>query len=214
MIRQQASQYSHTNEFPDLVSAVIDQERAYQFKEQGNVYESVVYITFTYQEPKQISVKLKKLIYDTDEEIREKTEQEITSDFSSLLDRFINYVSLGDWSKFQRLTGNEYTSFLNYLITGQKRNFSRSALKADLDTHISIDDFISSIHPQIGDQYIKVLTVEGYPYNISPMSFDILNNLPFEFRYHLRYIRLNKTQSQNRLKSLSINISTNTNRYV
>ena len=202
LIRQQASQYSHANEFPDVVSALIDQERSFSFKEQGNVYESVVYITFTYQEPKQTSAKLKKLIYDTDEEIREKTEQEITNDFTSLLDRFINYVSLGDWKKFQRLSGNEYASFLNQLITGKKRNFSRPALKADLDTHISTHDFISSIHPQIGDQSVKILTIEGYPYNISSMSFDILNNLPFEFRYHLRYIRLNKSQTKNRLNSL------------
>jgi type IV secretion system protein TrbE len=109
LIRQEANQYSHANDFPDIVSALIDQERAFQFKEQGNVYESIVYITFTYQEPKQTSTKLKKLIYDTDEEIRDKTEKEITSDFTSLLERFINYVSLGDSAKFQRLTGNEYS---------------------------------------------------------------------------------------------------------
>jgi type IV secretion system protein VirB4 len=202
LIRQEANQYSHANEFPDIVSALIDQERAFQFKEQGNVYESIVYITFTYQEPKQTSTKLKKLIYDTDEEIRDKTEKEITSDFTSLLERFINYVSLGDSAKFQRLTGNEYASFLNKLMTGQNKNFPRPVLKADLDSHMSVNDFVSSTHPQIGNQFIKMLTIEGYPYDIKSMSFDILNNLPFEFRYHMRYVRLTKSQAKKRLKSL------------
>ncbi|OIN82891.1 hypothetical protein [Francisella sp. TX07-6608] len=202
LIRQQASQYSQASVFPDVVSALIDQERAFDFKEQGNVYESIVYISFTYKEPKETSTWLKKFIYDTDEEIRDKTEQEIVNDFSSKLERFINYVSLGDSTKFQRLTGNEYSSFLNYLITGKQRNFIRPQLKADLDTHIASNDFISSSYPQIGDQYIKVLTIDSFPYHIKSMSFDILNNLPFEFRYHLRYIRLTKTQAKNRLKSL------------
>lgn len=202
LIRQEASQYSHAAEFPDLVSALIDQERAFQFKEVGNVYESVVYVTFTYKEPKQTSTKLKKFIYDTDEEIREKNEKEIIFDFNSMLERFINYVSLGDPIKFKRLTGDEYASFINQLITGEKRNFPRPVLKSDLDRHVSVHDFISSIYPQVGEQNIKVLTVEAYPHKLSSMSFDVLNNLPFEFRYHLRYIRLTKKQAVNRLKGL------------
>ena len=118
LVRKQTNQYTEAIDFPDITSALIDQERAFQFREQGAVFESNVYVTITWQEPRETSTSVKKFMYNTDEAIREKTTAERLADFELKLKRFTDYVSYGEGEKFERLIGDDYSSFLDHLITG------------------------------------------------------------------------------------------------
>jgi type IV secretion system protein VirB4 len=202
LVRKEAKKDTQVNDFLDITSALIDQERAFQFRQQGAVFESEVYITITWQEPKETATPIKKFIYETDEVIREKTTQERLDDFEMRLSRFIDYVGYGHGEKFERVKGDDYTSFLDYLITGKHRKVRFPGINKFVDTYISKSDFISSHVPVIGNTYIKVLSFDGFPHSVQSMLFDSLNALRFEFRYHLRYIRLTKGQADRQLKRI------------
>ena len=61
-IRSVATDNVGSSDFPDPVSQLIDIERCLQFEQDGKVYESGSYISFTAKEPPQLSVGVQKLI--------------------------------------------------------------------------------------------------------------------------------------------------------
>ena len=73
LIRKKAAKYESAQDFSDIVSAVIDQERAWQFNSDDHIYESVHMITITYKERAYVSSKLERFMYDSDDEIKEKS---------------------------------------------------------------------------------------------------------------------------------------------
>ena len=202
LIRKSTSQYTDNLDFPDAVSALIDQERMWEFKNAGKIFESQVFITITWHEPKELSRKTKNFIYDSDEPAREKSLKERLIDFEGKLERFTNFVGYGDAEKFMRVKGDEYTSFLDNCMIAKNRKVAAPHPNTFLDAYLSKSDFLDGHVPKLGDTHIKVLSFDGFPNSVHAMFLNSLNSLQIEFRYHLRFIRLTKKQAEKRLKKI------------
>ena len=197
LCRKQVSKYSDAIAFPDRVSALIDQERAWQFRDSGDLFETHLVLSITWREGKQLSTASKKFMYDSDDAIEDRSIEDLLRDFESRLGSFISFVGS---NKFERLTGDGITSFLDHCIAGQNRRIACPTPRTELDAYLSKADWIAGQEPRLGDKHIMVLTVEDFPGYMESMILDGLNSLPIAFRYHLRFVRLSKRQAEGELK--------------
>lgn len=202
IIRQKAENYSKGNTFDEIVPALIDQERQYQFEHAGQMFESITYVSITYRDAKQISKRTKKFIYNTEDQAREKTATERLHEFKNKLNQFVRFVAYGNKGKFDRLSGDDLTSFYYNCITAKKQRLLCPDSNTFLDTYLAKDDFLAGHLPKIGKKTVKILGIDNYPAKVHPMMMHILNTLPIEFRYHTRYALLSKSQAASELKTL------------
>lgn len=202
VVRREAGNYSDALTFPDVVTALIDQERHYQFENAGALYESMTYITITWRDQKELSAKTKKFIYNTEDQAREKTPQERLLEFESKLRQFIKFVSFGRDSKFKQLAGDELVTFLRTCIDDNRTVVAAPSQNTFLDFYLAKQDFLPGHQPQVGNKYIKALTIDQYPTRLHPMMMHMLNTLSVEFRYHTRFVLLSKKQASKILKSI------------
>ena len=108
--REKAGEYPDDALMNNPISQIIEQERKWQYSQSGQLFETNTYITLTYTPDQELSVKSRRFLYDTDEEIKEKTIQEISKEFKDKVEQFICYVSSGDQKRFIQLEKDAYTS--------------------------------------------------------------------------------------------------------
>ena len=202
LVRKKAAKYTKAQSFGDVVSAVIDQERAWQFNSDDHIYESVHTISITYREREHVSSKLERFIYDCDDEIKEKSIDDQIMDFESRLREFMAFVSFGDSKKYKRLADDDLLSFIDTCITGKNRKIGTISPGRILDAYLAKADFIAGFEPIIGESHIKILSFDGFPNQVRSMILHVLNTLQIEFRYHLRFVKLDKRQADKRLKGV------------
>ncbi len=202
VIRTQAENYSDDQVFPAIVPALIDQERRYQFDHTGDIYESLTYVAITFKEDKEISKATKKFIYNTNDQVRDKTPNERLSDFNNKLQLFMSFVAYGNESKFARLNGDELMQYCHLCITGKRQLIAAPDQNNFLNLYLARDPFLAGHQPMIGDKYIKTLTIDQYPMKLQPMMMHVLNTMRMPFRYHTRFYVLSKEQAKRQLKKI------------
>lgn len=188
MIRRPINAYSDSTVFPDVVSALIDQERQYQFEQGGELFETITYVSFTWRPAKALSKKSKNFMFDSDVKFTDKLPAEEVREFESRLSQFVNFVAYGDCDKFERQSGDALISFLDHCITGANRSVAAPEQRIFLDTYLAKDEFIGGFEPVIGKRHIKILAFDSYPLRVKAMLLHDLNRLAIPFRYHTRYI--------------------------
>ena len=132
----------------------------------------------------------------------EKSIEDQTREFESRLREFMQFVSFGDAKKYERLSGDALLSFLDTCITGKHRKVAAISPGRILDAYLAKADFIGGLEPIVGESHIKVSSFDGFPHQIRSMILHVLNTLQIEFRYHLRFVKLDKRQADKRLKGI------------
>ncbi|GGF99131.1 MULTISPECIES: TraG/VirB4 family ATPase [Cysteiniphilum] len=202
VIRTQAENYSDDQVFPSIASALIDQERRYQFDHTGDIYESLTYVTITFKEDKEISKATKKFIYNTNDQVRDKTPNERLADFNNKLQLFMNFVAYGNESKFSRLNGDALMQYCHLCITGKRQYVAAPNQGTLLNLYLAREPLLPGQQPMIGNKYIKTLTIDDYPMKLQPMLMHVLNTMRMPFRYHTRFYVLSKDQAKKELRKI------------
>jgi len=200
-IRYKASEYAEHSNFPDAISELIDVERRLQFEQSGNIYENIVYYAFTVREPVELPVGIKKAIYDSSDEIKERTTEEKVADFKTKLEQYISFVSYGKPYQYELLSGDKLITCLNTCITHETRTLQAPKHKSWLDSYLA-KDFLAGFEPQIGKKHIKTIAVDMLPEQIHAMLMDELNSMSIEFRFHSRFMLLSRSEAAKHLKRL------------
>ncbi|GGF93760.1 MULTISPECIES: hypothetical protein [Cysteiniphilum] len=201
-MRSQAKDNLSNGEFPDAVSELINIERTLQFQEAGKVYESESYFTFTAKEPPEISTGIKNLMYESDDEIVERTLDQMVASFKSNLHQFLSFVSYGRTNQFELLKGDALTTYLNSTITGDMRTIKAPSHKYFLDSYLAYNDFLAGHQPVINGKHVKVIAVDALPNDVYPMLMNELSKMSMEFRYNTRFYLLSKNEAAVYLKRL------------
>jgi len=195
--------YSKTQMFPDVVSALIDDERRLQYQG-AHYFKTTYYLSITWRPEQRIESKLRRFALD------EHTTS--SSGFDELLHRF-NKV-LQEFTGFlQRslvvlspLVNHELTTYLHYCITGNHRKLSRPNIGTFLDCYLA-EPFQGGLSPMIGAQSIKVLSIDDLPAYSAPCILDDLSYLPIEYRWSNRFICLDRPSAKAYLKRYERNWS-------
>lgn len=200
--RRERSQVYPARQFPDVCSALIDSERMACFADSDNYYESRYYFTLLYLPPADTYDKLSKVFIKKSEvetEAHDRMEMnlrnfkaevgrvyqlfhEVMPECDALsAEETLTYLHSCVSPKSHKVVPTDASVFLNYLL---------------LDTPLN-----GGLHPMLGDYYLGIVSIKGYPQQSVPGILDALNRLNFEYRWVTRYLPLDKVDAQTELEN-------------
>ncbi len=203
LISQEDAKYTDPGAFPDMVSALIDDDRRKRFMQADEFYASATYLSISYTPGDIIGKKLSNAMLDTDDN-SSFIEREYNN-FEHVINSFVT-----QWEKicFEgtiiRLGGDDLVTFLNRCITSSPQKLVAPKIGYFLNAYLSSDYFLSGLVPKIGNKWIKVLTLSDLPEYSYPAILDELNYLGFEYRWSSRYIATSKETATRHLKHIRV----------
>ena len=214
-VRVQCDKYSDKSSsfFPDVISAAIDEERRQFFQNKGLMFEGRNFITFTYLPPNIAQTKFIDLMYDEDEEYKnsQSKSSQILDYFKQQLDNIESALSSS--FKMKRLGYEEYIhedgsihkydtflSFIQYCITGNSQPIILPETPLYLDLLLGGEDLITGITPKVGDKFIGVVAIDGFPAESYPSILSALSDIDITCRYSTRYICMEPFEAEGIIK--------------
>lgn len=202
-IRYSADKYPSADAsfFPDPVTAAIDQERRLTFEQLGTLYEGAFLMTLTYQPPLQVETKFVDMMFEdssgtrTAEEISNRQLEEFKhriQDIESRLSTVLKMERLRSHAEEEEdgslTTYDDLLAYLQFCITGVKQPFQLPPCAMYLDSLLAGQEFWTGVVPRIGDKFIQVVAITGFPSSSSPGILADLAQLPCEYRWSTRFI--------------------------
>lgn len=187
--------------YPDPVTAAIDQERRELFERIGALYESCFVVTLTFLPPMLAQRKFVELMFDDD-----TNSPSHKSRTNSLLQYFerecANFESrLSSTFELTRLksrqqanedgtstTLDDFLSWLQLCITGNDQPMVLPNNPMYLDTILGGQETWGGVVPKVGRNFIQTVSIEGFPLESTPGMLNILSELPGVYRWSSRYI--------------------------
>ncbi len=187
-------------EFPEVVSALIDDERRLQYQE-GHYFTTTHYLSITWKPEQLMASRLRRFAMegaamrpDSASRLGEELRQ-----FNKTVGEWLGYLKRS-LLRIEPLSGDDLTTFLYQSITGQKQRLATPYVGAFLDCYLSGEDFVAGYQPKIGKKFIKVLSLDDLPTESYPSILDSLSYFPLEYRWSSRFIGLDRRTAKTYLK--------------
>ena len=213
-VRRPAPSYSakELSHFPDYVTEAIDEERRRLFENLGTMYEGYMVLTATWFPPVLAQSKFVELMFDDDALPKNKKART-----TSLIEQFKREAKtiegrLSSSLKLTRLAGNrvetedgttvtydDFLSWLQFCITGSSHPMVLPSNPMYLDSLLGGQEFWGGVVPKVGNKFIQVVAIEGFPLESYPGILSALAEQPCEYRWSNRFIFMDQHEAANHL---------------
>ncbi len=197
------SQHYPDADFPDPVSALVDEERRAAFEAEERHYESRFFLTLTYLPPEDSIGRAESLLVENLPTGRgaDGLYRASLNDFRATVRQFGDIVA-GVMPEVRALSDDETLTFLHDCISTKHHLVRRPETPAFLDALLTDDDFQGGLYPRLGDHFIRTLSIRAYPSASSPGILDRLNALGVGYRWVCRYLPLDKEDARATLNTI------------
>lgn len=197
-VRHASQAYPAEGEFPDPISRVVDQERRASYETAGRHYESDFYMVATYMPPGAGYSTL--LAYFEDGAGAGEVDwgavlDRFHNDFSELVDRLRGRLHV------QELNSAAMLRHLHTCLTGLLHPLRVPEDGAYLNVHLADQELLGGFEPRIGDNHVRIVAVQDYPWKPEPAVLSALGKLPFAFRWSSRIVLLSPQEAGREIKN-------------
>ena len=182
-----------TSRFPDPVSALVDAERRAQFEEAGAHFESSYFLTFVWLPPAEDAARAEGWLYEGRQRGAGDWREHLTG-FVDRTDRVLDLIE-GFVPEAAWLSDAETLTYLHACVSTKRQRVRVPETPMHLDALLADEPLAGGLEPRLGDEHLRVLTVNGFPSVTFPGILDELNALAFEYRWATRAICLDKTDA-------------------
>lgn len=179
--------------FPDPVSALVDDERAAQFAEQGAHFESRYYLTFVWMPPAEDAARLEGWLYEGGTTIGVDPWQMLAL-FTDRTSRLLNLLE-AIFPEAVWLNDKETLTYLHSCISTRPHDVAVPEIPMHLDGLLADMPLYGGLEPRLGKAHLRSATINGFPSATFPGMLEDLNALAFEYRWVTRAIMLDKTDA-------------------
>lgn len=181
------------SEFPDPVSALVDHERRARFEDHGAHFEGRYFLTLLWLPPAEDAARAETWLY----EGRAKSgvdPWELLKSFRDRTDRVLDLID-GFVPEVAWLDDAETLTYLHSTISTKRQRVRVPETSMHLDALLVDQSLIGGLEPRLGDDYLRTLTITGFPSATWPGLLDDLNRLAFPYRWSTRALMLDKTDA-------------------
>jgi type IV secretion system protein TrbE len=209
-VRRVASHYpaANTSHFTDWLCAAIDEERRQLFETLGKLYEGYFVLVLTWFPPLLAQRRLVEWMFDDNKrETNSRTrtldllvqfKREITG-IESRLSSAVQLTRLGTHVIQQEdgstISHDDFLSWLHFCITGLHHPIQLPCHPMYIDRLIGGQELWGGVIPKIGEHFIQVVAVDGFPLASTPGILTSLAELACAYRWSSRFIFLDLHQS-------------------
>ncbi|NQY75520.1 MAG: VirB4 family type IV secretion/conjugal transfer ATPase [Candidatus Margulisbacteria bacterium] len=213
-IRMPAKKYADPKDsfFPDPITQMIDRERQAQFEKDDHHYESIYALVLTYMPPLKRQSGIANMMFEEDTSSPTLLSNMILEQFKSQLmefeDRLSGVISV------QRMKGESVTDesgkthiqdqllqYLQFCLTGDNHPVNLPPCPMYIDSILGGTPFYSGITPKIGEKYISVIAIDGFPQESFPGILASLDHIPVHYRWSTRFIYMDSLEAIQHLKT-------------
>lgn len=214
-IRKPATTYPTTGHYPDRTTWLIDSERRESYEQEGAHFETNYALTLTYLPPLRTSHKMIELIYEDDgrDDSVNGFAARILAQFKRQVDDFQS--ALATTLPMRRMKGvsrrdpsgreyidDELLQYLEFCVSGVSRPVRLPKIPMYLDALIGAHPFFGGVAPRVGDMYLTIVAIDGFPHDSYPGILHSLDALGYEYRWSTRFIFLDPQQARGVINSV------------
>ena len=96
---------------------------------------------------------------------------------------------------------DDYLEFVNYAISGKRHAIQLPEVGMYLDSYIGGYEFYSGMRPKIGNKYIGIVAIDGFPSTSAPNILNDLQELSINYRWNTRFIFMDQHEAGSVLSS-------------
>ncbi|WP_036280533.1 conjugal transfer protein TrbE [Methylocystis sp. ATCC 49242] len=178
--------------FPDLVSALVDEERRAQFEEEGTHFESGYFLTLAYLPPEDEAAGAESWLYEG--RSQEGAPSAVLAGFIDRTDRLLQLID-GFAPEAEWLSDGETLTYLHSCVSTKRHKIRVPETPMHLDAILADEPLTGGLEPRLGRAHLRILTIMGFPSSTHPGILDELNRLAFPYRWSTRAITLDKTDA-------------------
>lgn len=209
-VRRPARNYfdrAHSN-FPDPLSAAIDEERRQLFQSAGTMYEGYFVLTLTWFPPLLAQRKFVELMFDDDAVVPDHKARtiELIKQFKrkiiSIESRLSSAVKLTRlqgqkvvMEDGREVTHDDFLAWLQFCITGLHHPVQLPSNPMYLDALIGGQEMFGGVVPKVGRKFVQVVAIEGFPLESTPGVLTALGELACEYRWSSRFIFMDQHEA-------------------
>jgi type IV secretion/conjugal transfer VirB4 family ATPase len=183
--------------FPEPITRMIDEERRFQYETEGAHFESDHTLILTFLPPSEMESKVTRLFIEGEDK-KKKNWTRILENFQEKMATLQNLLS--SFIRLERLTDDRLLTRLHRDITGQLHPMRLPKWHVYLDTYLGSQDFSGGLYPRIGDKYLRIISIDGFPMESEPGVLKVLGSLSIQFRWSNRFIFLDPSTAVAELK--------------
>lgn len=199
--------------FPDPISEMIDDERRAHFMRSGQHYETEYVLMIQYTPPLRSKGWLVELVYDGGDDGADASPADaILAGFAMTLreleDSISSVLTLRRMRDFEgEDAGGPYrrshiVNYLHFTVTGEFGSLNLPSANYYLDSVLGGLDCYPGDTPKIGDTYVAVVAVMGYPAASMPGILAVLDVVPIPLRFSSRFIFVDQPEADRQIKSI------------
>lgn len=190
-VRTPAPPYA-VGSFPDPVTGWIDAERRAAFTSSAPQFVSEYTLTATYLPPRDVYARAARVFVQGAP--RGVDWMQVLSGFRSSVDALEHRLAVR--LSVERLGSDALVTHLHCCLTGLAHTVTAPAHGAYLNSVLASQELIGGFAPKVGRLHLRVVAVTGYPAASTPGRLDLLNALPFAYRWSNRFIPLSTRAAQ------------------
>ena len=195
--RRREESYLSDTPFPDPVSQLIDEERRLFFKNGKQTFSNTYYFTLQYLPAEESSRRAGSLFISNSDNTA--AYKEVLNQFKSHVELLYNLLSEFMYD-VKMLDDDETLTYLHSCISDKYHPIKTPDSPTYLDTFLCDSPIKNGFTLTLGNSYVKVLSLIGFPSSSMPALLEQLNTLPIEYRWMTRYLPMDKLDAEQVLK--------------
>lgn len=198
--RRVSSDYPPVIETPSAAS-LIDRERHQLYATSGTKLISDFYLTFSYLLPKDRTVSASRYLFQNQPPSKTRPLEEQIAAFQETVKQITDLLA-PILPMLEPLDDRETLTYLHSCLSFRPVNIAPPEGVQLIDSYLYDTDLLPGLAPRLGDRWLKVLGVLGFPVATMPALLDRLNSLPIEYRWTSRFLFMDKTDADAELGRL------------
>jgi len=183
--------------WPEPLTHLLDEERRLRFQGDRH-FDSARYLTLVYLPPRDVTSRIAQWFYEGGEEASNSYHDELALFAKQRND--IAHLLAGVLKELRMLSDDELCTYLHACVSPRSHAVLAPPIPAYLDSVLVDTPLTGGFAPKLGDYYVQVLSIGGFPNTSTPGILDVLNRLDFEYRWVTRFVFLDKLDAEKQLR--------------
>lgn len=192
--RRPSNEYPSST-FPDAASWLVDEERCNRFLEAGSHFESDFYLTLCWMPPADRAARVENLIIDDPGHAPKAFWGETLQTFTAQTDKALDLIQ-SLMPEVAWLSDDETLTFLHSTVSTKRHKVRAPSTPMHLDAVLTDCALIAGLSPKLGDESLRVVSVQGFPNATEPGLLSDLDQLGFSYRWVTRFIPMGKPDAE------------------
>jgi len=192
-----------SDHYPEVIQTppaawLIDEERRQLFAESGTKLVSDFFLTLTYLLPEDRSATASGWLFENKPAGRNRRFEEQLAAYQEIVRQITDLLGTV-LPMIEPLDDGATLTYLHDCLSWSRIDVRPPEGVQLFDSFLYDTDLLPGLEPMLGDRWIKLLAIHGFPTETVPALLDRLNSLPFEYRWTSRFLFLNKQDAETEL---------------